>query len=99
MHPTSFQFVLSMPGDSRLVPAVRDLTAHAATYANLAADVTERFAQKVAEVTESAIDATGMHDTPIEFRFDGDTRAVRVTITWSQNGSRASRQVEQSLPA
>jgi hypothetical protein len=40
-----------------------------------------------------------MHDAPIEFRFDGDKRAVRVTITWSQNGSRASRQVEQSLPA
>jgi hypothetical protein len=88
-----------MPGDSRLVPAVRDLTAHAATYANMAADVSQRFAQKVAEATESAIDDTRMHDAPIEFRFDGDKRAVRVTITWSQNGSRASREVEQSLPA
>ena len=97
MHPTSFQFVMSMPGDSRLVPAVRDLTAHAATYANLAADVSQRFAQKVAEATESVIDKTGIHAAPIEFRFDGDQRAVRVTITWSQNGSRASRQVEQSL--
>ena len=97
MHPTSFQFVMSIPGDSRLVPAVRDLTVHAATYANLAADVSQRFAQKVAEATMSAIDEAGMHDAPIEFRFDGDKQAVRVTITWSQNGSRASRQVEQSL--
>jgi hypothetical protein len=99
MHPTSFQFVLSMPGDSRLVPTVRDLTAHAAIYAKLASDVSQRFAQRVAEATESAIDATGIHDAPIEFRFAGDARALRVTITWSQNGSRASREVEQSLSA
>ena len=99
MHPTSFQFVLSMPCDPRLVAAVRDLTAHAATYANLAADVSQRFAQKVAEATESAIDETGIHDAPIEFRFNGDIRAVRVTITWSQNGSRATREVEQSVSA
>jgi hypothetical protein len=97
MDPTSFQFVLSMPGDSRLVAAVRDLSAHAATYANLAPDVSQRFAQKVAEATESAIDETGIHDAPIEFRFDGDARAVCVTITWSQNGTRATRKVEQSL--
>jgi hypothetical protein len=99
MLPTSFQFVMSMPGDTRLVAAVRDLTAHAATYANCAADVSQRFAQQVAEATESAIGATGIQDAPIEFQFHGDARVVRVTITWSQNGSRASRQVEQTLPA
>jgi hypothetical protein len=97
MEPTSFQFVLTMPGDSRLVAAVRDLSVHAATYANAGPEVGKRFAQQVAEAAETAIRATGLQDAPIEFRFDGSARAVCVTISWSQNGFRRSREIEQLL--
>jgi hypothetical protein len=35
MTPTSFEFTLILPGDARLVDAVKGLTAHAAGYAQL----------------------------------------------------------------
>ena len=99
MEPTSFQFVLTVPGDDRLVGAVRDLSVHAGTYAQLSGDVTESFATRVAEAMQSAIDATGIHDAPIEFRFDRTASSFRVTLSWSQNGSPETREVLQSLTA
>lgn len=97
MEPHSFQFVLTLPGDHRLVGAVRDLTAHAATYAKLSGDVSQSFANKVADEMQSAIDTTGIHDAPIEFRFNGTADALLVTLSWSRNGSRETREVRQHL--
>ena len=97
MEPTSFQFVLTLPGDNRLVGAVRDLTAHAATYAKLPGDVSQSFAKKVADEMQSAIGATGIQDAPIEFRFNGTTDSLLVTLSWSHNGSRETREIRQRL--
>ena len=97
MEPTSFQFVLTLPGDNRLVGAVRDLTAHAATYAKLPSEVSQAFARKVADEMRSAIDGTGIQDAPIEFRFNGTVDTLLVTLSWSRNGSRETREVRQHL--
>jgi hypothetical protein len=97
MEPHSFQFVLTLPGDNRLVGAVRDLTAHAATYAKLSSDVGQSFANKVADEMQSAIDTTGIQNAPIEFRFNGSGGTLLVTLTWSRNGSRETREVRQHL--
>ena len=97
MEPHSFQFVLTLPGDHRLVGAVRDLTAHAATYPMLPGAVTLSFPNTVAHVLLSAIDTTGVHDAPIEFRFNGTADALLVTLSWSRNGSRETREVRQHL--
>jgi hypothetical protein len=97
MEPNSFQFVLTLPGDNRLVGAVRDLTAHAAAYARLSATVSQSFAKKVADEMQSAIDGSGIQDAPIEFRFNGTPDALLVTLSWSHNGSRETREVREHL--
>jgi hypothetical protein len=97
MEPHSFQFVLTLPGDHRLVGAVRDLTAHAATYAKLARDISQSFADKVADEMQSAIDTTGVQDAPLEFRFNASADTLLVTLSWSRNGSRVTREVRQQL--
>lgn len=97
MEPHSFQFVLTLPGDNRLVGAVRDLTAHAATYARLSNDVCQSFANRVASEMQSAIDTTGIQDAPFEFRFDRSGDTLLVTLSWSRNGSPVTREVRQQL--
>jgi hypothetical protein len=87
MDPSAFQFTLTMPGDSRLVGAVRDLTSHAAGYAKLAADSSRSLADQVATAAETAIAATHAHDAPIEFRFDANEEAIHVTIICEANSS------------
>jgi hypothetical protein len=97
MDPKSFQFVLTMPGDSRLIGAVRNLAAHAASYANLGADAGRSFVNDVAAAAESAIESTDIQDAPLEFRFDGTAEAIRVTLRWSRNGSPETREIAQRL--
>jgi hypothetical protein len=99
MDSTSFRFFVTMPGDSRLVGAVRDLANQAGAYANLAASETGAFVQQVAAATESAIAATGVQDSPIEFRFFRSADVLRVTITWHANGADGQREVEHKTPA
>jgi hypothetical protein len=99
MDPTSFRFVVTMPGDSRLVGVIRDLTAQAGSYAQLAGEVSGAFAQQVADATLSAIAGTGVQDAPIEFRFFRSTDILRVTITWRTNGTEQRREVEQKTSA
>ena len=89
MDPSGFQFRVTMPGDSRLVGAVRELASHAASYAKLPAEAGRSFADRVVDCTERAIESTHRHDAPIEFRFDGDSDAVNVTITAEANASSA----------
>ena len=89
--------MLTLPGDNRLVGAVRDLTAHAATYARLSNDVCQAFASKVANEMQSAIDTTGIQDAPLEFRFDRSGDTLLVTLSWSRNGTPVTREVRQKL--
>lgn len=99
MEPHSFQFTLTMPGDARLVPTVRELAAQVASYAKLTAEAGESFAQQVAAEAESTIAATLAPNAPLEFRFDGDARTIRVTISWSHNGTRKARHIERPISA
>ena len=88
-----------MPGDARLVPAIRDLTTQAGTYANLPADQTTSLAERVVDATASLISATGAADAPIEFNFFRSRDTLRVTLTWRENGSEQRREVEQKTSA
>jgi len=80
MTPTEFDFTVKMPGDSRLVGAIRQLTTHAAGYAQIAAEDGEQLAQHVERATETAIAASKAQTTLIEFRFSADTEALVVVF-------------------
>ncbi len=81
MDSNSFQFVLTMPGDARLVGAVRDLTAQAASYARLSSEIGQLLAQHVVDATQTVIEGTHSNDAPVEFRFDRNGAAIRITIS------------------
>jgi hypothetical protein len=81
MTPTDFTFTLTMPGDERLIGAVRQLAAQAAGYAQLTGDAVEGWAGHVDRATQAAIAAAAPPPTPIQLRFSGDGRALDVVIT------------------
>lgn len=81
MDPNSFYFTLKMPGDTRLVGIVRDLTTQAASYANLPHETAQRLAHRVAAVAEDAIETLYEEHAPIRFRFEGDADALEVTVS------------------
>jgi hypothetical protein len=81
MTPMSFEFTFAMPSDARLVGAIRQLTAHAAGYAQLAKDAGEALARHVERATKTAIDAARTPADVIEFRFSRDETAVTVVIS------------------
>jgi hypothetical protein len=99
MDPTSFRFVLTMPGDLRLVGVIRDLSTQAGTYAKLGSDASHAFAQQVVDATESAIAETAVQDAPIEFRFFRSPDVLRVTLAWRANGTEQRRDVEHKTPS
>jgi hypothetical protein len=99
MDPTSFRFLLTMPGDLRMVDTIRELSTHAGTYARLAREESRAFAQQVVDATECAIAATGVQDAPIELRFFRSADRLRVTITWRANDAEERREVEQKISA
>jgi hypothetical protein len=80
MTPTSFEFTLTMPGDRRLVGAVRQLAAHAAGYAQLTAEAGAALAGHVERAAEAAVEASRTKPGPIELRFSGDDTAINVHI-------------------
>ena len=87
MTPTEFEFTLTMPGDSRLVGAIRQLTAHAAGYAQLSAEESEELAGQVADATEMAIAAANVEALPIEYRFSADSEALVVMFSCEVSGA------------
>jgi hypothetical protein len=86
MTPTDFEFTMTMPGDARLVGAVRQLAAQAAGYAQLEADVSERLAAQVERAIESAL-AASPTPAPIRVRFAGDGRTLDVVISSDAAGA------------
>ena len=89
-----------MPGDARLVGAIRGLAAHAAGYVHLSPDAAAGLAEEVARATEVAISATNSHDAPIDFRFASDGDSVTVTISCAaEDGSRHTSEVRQPISA
>jgi hypothetical protein len=87
MTPTSFEFTLTLPGDSRLVDAVRGLTVHAAGYALLADSAREGLASQVAAETEAAMTAARGPNAPIDLRFTRDDEAITVVISCEAGAS------------
>jgi hypothetical protein len=81
MTPTEFEFTVHIPGDARLVGAIRQLTAHAAGYAQLTPDAGEHLAAHVERATEAAISASATDTAPIEYRFRADADAIVVVFS------------------
>jgi hypothetical protein len=81
MTPESFEFTLSMPSDARLIGAIRQLTAHAAGYAQLEKNAREDLAGHVEQAATTAIQSAPSTANVIEFRFSRDEAAVTVVIT------------------
>lgn len=97
MNAASFRFTLLLPGDARLVGAVRDLTAHAAGYAGLSPGDVDALTRGVVEATEAAIAATQAAATPIQLAFTRDGSGLHVTITAeATDGTTTSRVVESA---
>lgn len=78
---------MTVPGDSRLVDAVRGLTAHAAGYALLGDSAREGLAGQVAAATQAAMAAAPGASAPIDIRFTGDDEALTVVISCEAGAS------------
>jgi hypothetical protein len=81
MTPNEFDFTVRMPGDERLVGAIKQLTAHAAGYARLTPAAGEALATQVERATESAIAAATARVPAIEYRFTADPEQLVVTFS------------------
>jgi hypothetical protein len=82
MDATSFHFTMTMPGDDRLADTVRDLTAHAARYAQLSdGDVKALVADVLAAAATSSTAAGGGHGM-VEIRFERTVDRLNVVIEW-----------------
>ena len=81
MTPTEFDFTVTIPGDSRLVDAIRQLTSHAAGYAQLPPHAGEQLAGHVERATHSVIAASRAKTGFIEIRFSGDRDGVLVVFS------------------
>jgi hypothetical protein len=81
MTPTSFTFSVTIPGDPRLVGAVKLLAVQAANYAQLGPDVAATLGRVVEREAGAAI-ATGCDgQAPIDLRFSRDERTITVEIS------------------
>jgi hypothetical protein len=82
MTSTSFEFTMSMPGDERLIPAVRDLAAHACAYAGLAEAASASLTSQVTATTSAAMAAARGRNGDVQFRFtrENDTLTVAVGL-------------------
>ena len=79
MTPSAFEFTVTMPGDERLVTAIRQLTAHAAGYARLGAAACEELARDVQGASDAAVAAEAMM---IDYRFNGDADTLTVVVSF-----------------
>ena len=89
MTPTDFEFTMTMPGDARLVGAVRQLAAQAAGYAQLEAETSERLAEHVEGAIAAMVSATALPDAPMHLRFAGDGQTLDVVISSDEAGAGA----------
>jgi hypothetical protein len=82
MDATSFQFMMTMPGDQRLVETVRDLTAHAAKYAQLSDRDSRTLVADVQAALIASASAAGGADGVIEIRFERTADRLEVVLEW-----------------
>ena len=81
MTPNEFDFTVTIPSDSRLVAAIRQLATHAAGYAQLPAPAGEQLAGHVERATQAAISASKVQSALIEYRFTADLDAIVVVFS------------------
>jgi hypothetical protein len=82
MDATSFQFTMTIPGDERLVGAVRELTMHAAKYAQLSDRDTRTLVDDVMSAAAASASAAGGADNAVEFKFLRTADRLDVAIEW-----------------
>ena len=90
MTPTDFEFTVTMPGDVRLIGAVRQLAAQAADYAQLNAEAGEGLAGHVERATQTAIASAVAQHAPVHVRFTANQGAVDVFVSYDAAASAAT---------
>lgn len=78
MSPESFNFKVTVPADDRLLGVVRDLCAHAASYAKLADAVGPAFCDRVVAAATEAVEVGA--GAPCPMAFDCADGVLRVTV-------------------
>jgi hypothetical protein len=78
VSPESFNFKVTVPGDDRLLGVVRDLCAHAASYATLAESAGKAFCDRVVAAAAEAVEKAAGAPCPMVFDCSGGE--LRVTI-------------------
>lgn len=86
---SSFDFTMTMPGDARLVGAVRDLAAHAARYAQLPQDAADSLVEQAARAAATNIEAANGENAPVEVRLSGDVHRLQIRIASEVPAARA----------
>jgi hypothetical protein len=89
MTPTDFEFTVTLPGDARLIGAVKLLAAQAAEYVQLTPDATDRLADQVERAAEAAITSSAVPHHLIQVRFSADPQAIDVVIATDASSSAA----------
>lgn len=95
MDATSFQFTMTMPGDDRLANTVRDLTAHAARYAELSDGDVKTLVDDVLAAT-AVSSSTGGHNGLVEIRFERTADRLSVAIEWEGHAPAESHPLRSS---
>ncbi len=72
MTPTSFSFTLTLPRDAQLVVILRDVAAHAVSYAQVDAAMGQAFVDRVAEASARSLAAGGADGCIVTFSGDAD---------------------------
>ena len=78
MTPTAFTFTLTVPRDAQLVVIVRDVAAHAVSYAQVDAAKGQDFVDRVAEASARRLVAGGPDGCVVTF--SGGADGLRVTL-------------------
>ncbi len=90
MDATSFHFTMTIPGDERLVGAVRDLAMHAAKYAQLSDPDIREFVDDVLSAATAASAAGGANGV-MQFRFERTADRLDLAIEWEGKPAQAPR--------
>jgi hypothetical protein len=114
MDATSFALNISLPSDTRFLPAIRDVAVHAARYAGCRASDADSFGATVEGIVSQCVASHGepvkvivRRDAgPVEVliacarRFDvGSTRDSHITVEWTEEHGHHTCRVARSMPA
>jgi len=81
MTPESFELKVTIPGDARLLGAIRQLAAHAGEYAGLSPEARGDLAGHVERAAEAAVAASGTTREAVDVAFVGHSAGLDVIIT------------------